>query len=131
MYKNQSSLDQMCSRDCNYGNLCCHKRFIVLWLRGGAEAKIEMNGDKNKSIVQQSAGLHLIEVNNSGDCKGSWSYAEYAVVLRVFVLILKCSHLCHYCLLTKKLVNSKVAKVGIQMKDLSKQPTDVVIIPGI
>ena len=31
---------------------------------GGAEAKIEMNGDKNKSIVQQSAGLHLIEVNN-------------------------------------------------------------------
>ena len=92
-------------------------------------AKIEMNGDKNQSIVQQSAGLHLIEVNNSGDCKGSWSYAEYAVVLLVFVLILKCSHLCHYCLLTKKLVKSKVAKRC--KKDLGKQPTDVVIVPII
>ena len=121
----------MCSRVCNYGDLCHHKHITLLWLRGGAEAKIEMNGDKNKSIVQQSAGLHLIEVNNSGDCKGSWSYAEYAVVLLVFVLILKCSHLCHYCLLTKKIVKSKVAKVGIQMKDLDKQPTDVVIVPGI
>ena len=98
---------------------------------GGAEAKIEMNGDKNKSIVQQSAGLHLIEVNNSGDCKGSWSYAEYAVVLLVFLLILKCSHLCHYCVLTKRLVNNKVAKERIQMKDLNKPPTDVVIVPGI
>ena len=37
----------------------------------GSTAKIEMNGDQNKSIVQQSAGLHLIEVNNSGDCKGN------------------------------------------------------------
>ena len=98
---------------------------------GGAQAKIEMNGDKNQSIVQQSSGLHLIEVNNSGDCKGSWSYAEYAVVLLVFVLILKCSHLCHYCVLTKRLVNSKVAKVETQMKDRNKQPADVVIIPGI
>ena len=70
-------------------------------------------------------------MNNSGDCKGSWSYAEYAVVLLVFVLILKCPHLCHYCLLTKKLVKSKVAKVEIQRKDMGKQPTDVVIVPGI
>ena len=98
---------------------------------GGAEAKIEMNGDKNKSIVQQSAGLNLIEVNNSGDCKGSWSYAEYSVVLLVFVFILKCSHLCHYCFVTKKLVKKKVTQIGIQMKDLGKQPGDVVIVPGI
>ena len=131
MYKNQSPLDQMCGWDCNYGNLCCHKHFFVLWHWGGAEAKIEMTGDKNKSIVQLSAGLHLIEVNNSGDCKGSWSYAEYAVVLLVFLLILKCSHLCHYCVLTKRLVNNKVAKVGIQMKDLNKPPNDVVIVPDI
>ena len=59
----------MCGRGCNYDNLCCHKHFIVLWLRGGAEANVVMNGDKNKSSVQQSVGLHLLEVNNSGDCK--------------------------------------------------------------
>ena len=98
---------------------------------GGAEAKIEMNGDKNKSIVQQSAGLHLIDGNNSGDCKGNWSYAEYSVVLLVFVFILKCLHLCHYCFVTKKLVKKKVTQIGIQMKDLGKQPGDVVIVPGI
>ena len=79
----------MYSRVCNYGDLCHHKHITLLWLRGGAEAKIEMKGDKNKSIVQQSAGLHLIEVNNSGDRKGNWTYAEYSVVLLVFVFILK------------------------------------------
>ena len=64
--------------------------------RGGSETTIEMNGEDNKSIVQQSAGLHFLEVNDSGDCKGKWSWAEYAVVLLVFVFILKCSHLFHY-----------------------------------
>ena len=90
-----------------------------------------MNGDQNKSIVQQSAGLHLIEVNNSGGCKGNWTYAEYSVVLLAFVFILKFSHLCYYCFVTKKLVKKKVTQIGIQMKDLGKQPGDVVIVPGI
>ena len=71
----------------------------------------------------------MIEVYNSGECKGNWSYTEYAVVLLVFVFILKCLHLCHYCFVTKALVKKKVAQVGIQMKDLGKQRGDVVIIP--
>ena len=95
-----------------------------------------MNGDKNKSRVQQSVGVHLLEVNNSGDsgdCKGRWSYAEYAVVLLVFVIILKCSHLCHHCIRTKKVGKEQGGKGKIQMqKDLGKQPTsDFVIVPGI
>ena len=49
----------------------------------------------------------MIEVNNSGDCKGNWSYAEYSVVKK------------------------KVTQIGIQMKDRGKQPGDVVIVPGI
>ena len=104
---------------------------IYLSYGGRAEANIEMNGEDNKSIVQQSAGLHFLEVNNSGDCKRSCSWAEYAVVLLVFVFILKCSHLCHYCFVTKAIVRKKVAQVGIEMKDLGKQPSDVVIVPGI
>ena len=98
----------------------------------GSTAKIEMNGDQNKSVVQQSAGLHLIEVNNSGDCKGNWSYAEYSVVVLVFVFILKCSHLCHYCFVTKSLVKKKVThEIGQEIKNLSKQPDDVLIVPGL
>ena len=77
---------------------------LYFGLEGGEESNVVMNGDKNKSRVQQSVGVHLLEVNNSGDtgdCKGSRSYAEYAVVLLVFVIILKCSHLCHHCIWTK------------------------------
>ena len=98
----------------------------------GSEAKIEMNGDQNESIVQQSSGLHLIEVNSAGGCKGNWTWAEYSVVVLVFVFILKCTHLCHYCFVTKSLVKKKVThEIGQQMKNLSKQPDDVVIVPGI
>lgn len=98
----------------------------------GSEAKIEMNGDQNESIVQQSSGLHLIEVNSAGGCKGNWTWAEYSVVVLVFVFILKCSHLCHYCFVTKSLVKKKVThEMGKQMKNLSKQPDDVVIVPGL
>ena len=105
---------------------------LYFGLGGGAEAKIVMNGDKNKSSVQQSVGLHLLEVNNSVDCKGSWSYAEYAVVLLVFVIILKCSHLFHHCIWTKKLLKSKVAQERIRMQnDLDKLPKLPVIVPAI
>ena len=69
----------MCGWFCNYDNFSCHKHFIVLWVWGEAEASVEMKGDNNKSVVHQSAGLHLIEVKNSGgtsgECDGSWSYA--------------------------------------------------------
>ena len=43
---------------------------------GGSEAKIEMNGDQDESIVQQSSGLHLLEVNGSIGCEGNWTWAE-------------------------------------------------------
>jgi hypothetical protein len=97
-----------------------------------AEATIEMNGEDNKSVVQQSAALHFLEVNNSGDCQGKWSWAEYTVVIVWFVFILKCSHLVHYCFVTKAIVRKKVAQVEMEMKDLGKNtPSDVVIVPGI
>ena len=59
---------------------------------GEAKSSVVMQGDNNKSKVSQSVGVHLIEVNNSGDSGdcNSWSYAEYAVVLLVFVIFLKC-----------------------------------------
>ena len=102
---------------------------------GDAEATIEMQGDDNKSVVQQSAGLHFLEVNNSGDCQGKWSWAEYTVVIMGFLIshfILKCSHLLHYCFVTKAIFRKKVAQVEMEMKDLGKgSPSDVVIVPGI
>ena len=93
-----------------------------------------MNGDQDESFVQQSWGLQLLEVNGSTGCEGNWTFAEYSVVVLVFVFILKCTHLCHYCFVTKSLVKKKVSnEVGMQMKVLSKQPDDnnAVIVPGI
>ena len=37
---------------------------------GEAKSSVVMQGDNNKSKVSQSVGLHLIEVNNSGDSGG-------------------------------------------------------------
>ena len=98
---------------------------------GRSEATIEMQGDDNKSVVQQSAGFHVLEVNNSGDCQG-WSWAENSVVIMGFLFILKCSHLLHYCFVTKAIIKKKVAQIEMEMKDLGKaSPNDVVIVPGI
>ena len=91
-----------------------------------------MQGDDNKSVVQQSTGVHFLEVNNSGDCQAKCSWAEYIVVIMEFIFILKFSHLLHYCFATKAIVRKKVAQVEMEMKDLGKgTPSDVVIVPGI
>ena len=105
---------------------------------GGSEAKVELNGDQDEALIQQSSGVHLLEVNGADlgsiGCKGSWSWSEYICVLLVFILILKCSHIAHYCFLTKSLVKKKVTRnVSVQMENLTKEPLvkDVVIVPGI
>ena len=105
---------------------------IYIGNSGGSEASIEMNGDQDKAIVQQSSGLHLLEVNGSIDCKGNWTWAEYFCVVLAFVFIFKCTHLCHYCFVTNSLVKKKVNhEIRQQMSNLSKQPDEVVIVPGI
>jgi hypothetical protein len=60
-------------------------------ISGGSEAKVELNGDQDEALIQQSSGVHLFEVNGadlgSNGCKGSWSWIEYLCVLQVFVFI--------------------------------------------
>ena len=103
--------------------------FFSSW--GDSEANVEMQGDGDKSVVQQSAGFHVMEINNSGDCQG-WTWSEYSVVIMGFIFISKRSHLLHYCFVTKAIVKRKVAQVEMEMKDLGKaSPNDVVILLGI
>jgi hypothetical protein len=107
-------------------------------ISGGSEAKVELNGDQDEALSQQSSGVHLFEVNGadlgSNGCKGSWSWIDYLCVLLVFIFILKCTHIAHYCFLTKKLVKKKVTHdVSLQMENLTKEPLakNPVIVPGI
>ena len=30
---------------------------------GGSEAKVELSGDNDEALIQQSSGLHLLEIN--------------------------------------------------------------------
>ena len=91
---------------------------VYIVISGSAEANVEMSSDQNEAVIQQSSGVHLFEVNGtnfgSKECNGGWL---------VFVFILKCTHIAHYCFLTNKLVKKKVAHdVSIQLKDLTKEP---------
>ena len=106
----------------------------VFYSGGGSEADVVMQGEENNSIIQQSSGFHVLELNNSGesgDCKG-WTWTEYALGILGFVFILKITHLLHYCLFTKAIIKRKVSKIEMEMKSLGNVPSDdVVIAPGI
>ena len=114
--------------------------FVIIstWygIGGSDEAQVVLGGEDNKSVIQQSSGFHVLELNNSGDSDGcqGWSWSEYALVIVGFVLFLKLTHILHYCLVSKAMIKSKVAKkVALQMKDLPviPPPEDVVVVPGI
>ena len=105
---------------------------------GGSEAKVELSGSNDEALIQQSSGLHLLEVNGAdlGSMGGNsnWSWLEYLCILLVFIFFLNCTHIAHYCFFTKSLVKKKVARnVSIEMKNLTKEPVakDVVIVPGL
>ena len=113
--------------------------FVIIssWygIGGSDEAEVVLGGEDNKAVIQQSSGFHVLELNNSGDddCQG-WSWSEYALVIVGFILVLKFTHIIHFCLVSKVMIKSKVAKqVAMQMKDLPvvPPPEDVVVVPGI
>ena len=103
----------------------------IFFSGGSSKADVEMQGENNKSVIQQSSGFHVLELNKSGDCQG-WTWTEYALVILGFIFIFKASHLLHYCFITKAIVKRKVSKIEMEMKDLGNvPPNDVVIVPGI
>ena len=83
----------------------------IFYGSGGSQADVVMQGEENNSVVQQSSGFHVIEVNDSGvsgKCKG-WNWSEYALGILGFVFLLKITHLLHYCLFTKAVIKRKVS----------------------
>ena len=52
-----------------------------------------------------------------------WNWMEILCVVLGFIFVLNFTHICHYCLFTKKVVKRKVARdVQMEMGRLAKAP---------
>ena len=102
---------------------------------GQANASVTLQGDHNQSKLSQSAGLHILEIDNQGDNVGcnTWTVAEYAVILLTFIILLKCTHIIHYCCWTKRQIKNSLAKERERVQiDLYKLALpNRVIVPAI
>ena len=111
---------------------------MVINFGGESDAKVEISGENGQALIEQSSGLHLLEVNGAdlGSIGGKekWSWMEYLCVMLGFIFFLNCTHIAHYCLFTKKIVKKKVARnVSIELGKLTKEPlaNEVVTVPGL
>ena len=103
---------------------------------GGTNPSVQINGENDTSNIRESNGIHLLEVNTSGQESGSpgtWTYMELGFVIMVFGFLVNISHMVHYCVITKKLVKKRVQKErDIELGKLAKIPsTDAVIVPAL
>ena len=113
----------------------------IISIGGESNAKVEMNGDNDSSMIEQSSGFHMVEVNGadldlgSKDGKAGWSWLEFVVIVLGIIILLNCSHIAHYCLCTKRMVNKKVVRnVQLEMSKLTTAPPVAggsVIVPGL
>ena len=101
---------------------------------------INFGGESGASaIVEESSGLHLLEINGSGlGSNGGigWSWMEILCVVLGFIFVLNFTHICHYCLFTKKVVKRKVDRdVQLEMGKMAKAPLanegKASIVPGL
>ena len=110
---------------------------LVISFGGSSGNSVEMSGDNESALVEESSGIHLLEINESGKCDtggADWSWMEIAFVVIGFKFVLILTHICHYCVYTKKVVKRKVKRnVDIEMWKLDKTPkvNDRVIVPDL
>ena len=96
--------------------------------------KVNMGSGDDMSLIKESSGLHLIEVDNTGSTGGSqgWAWIEVVCVILAIKLGLIISHTLHYCCVTKRMVARKVARerATFQLADVARDPP-VLEIPAL
>ena len=109
---------------------------VSLSVMGSTGASVQMTGENDTSEIRESSGFHMLEVNGSGIESGNtseWSYMEVGFIIMAIIFFVNMSHIFHYCVVTKKLVKSKVRKdMDLELGRLAKIPSnDAVIVPGL
>ena len=99
---------------------------LVINFRGNSGSSVEMSGENESALVEESSGIHLLEINASGkgNTGGSdWNWMEVSFVVLGFIFVLNFTNICNYCVFTWKVVKRKVARdVEIEMGRLAKAP---------
>ena len=108
---------------------------VVISYGGGVGNQVQMDGNGDSALVEESSGLHLLEINESG--KGSnganWTWMEIGFTILCFKFVLVISHILHYCW-TKKIFKQKVAKnMVVEMARLDWDPPAAqgVVVPAL
>ena len=72
---------------------------------------VSVEAGDDMSVVHESSGLHILEVDNSGSTGYSqgWAWIEVVCLILAIKLGLILTQGLHYCCVTKKLVAKKVA----------------------
>ena len=112
---------------------------MVVNFGGKSGGSVEMSGENESALVEESLGIHLLEINGSGMSSNGgneWNWMEILCVVLGFIFVLNFTHICHYCFFTKKVVKRKVARdVQMEMGRLAKAPQAIegggVIVPGL
>ena len=99
---------------------------MVINFGGKSGGSVEMSGENESALVEESLGIHLLEINGSGMSSNGgneWNWMEILCVVLGFIFVLNFTHICHYCFFTKKVVKRKVARdVQMEMGRLAKAP---------
>ena len=99
---------------------------MVINFGGNSGSSVEMSGENESALVEESSGIHLLEINGSGMSSNGgseWNWMEISSVVLGFIFVLNFTHICHYCFFTKKVVKRKVARdVEMEMGRLAKAP---------
>ena len=86
----------------------------IINIGGEFSAQVELNGENESALVEQSSGINLLEVNGADlgsiGGKNEWSWMEYLCVVLGIIFLLNFTHIAHYCLITKRMINRKVER---------------------
>ena len=85
---------------------------VVVFKGNGGDASVVMQGEKDTSNIHESNGFHLVELTEGDTECGQFSWSEWALMGLGVVLVLKVSHVVHYCYFTKRIEGTVWLNLG-------------------